>query len=238
MQGDPQRQYAQLLTPAAKSQKLLLRLQHKRLLPPEQLQRMQSAFTLWQKLLAKNIPATLWPDFADLVIFPEDEYLAVLLWPFSNRPTVQAAIGWRHLDGLLLVDQRDSAAWLSQQDSRLIIPLQLADRIGQAAWIAASRELSPWQARLVDCLAVVDADAALDLLGLLRRQATAPWPSEPAEPELQAAVPRVWFALWRARGQSVSLSKLQQSADQAQPAIDWLEQAGRVAAEAGGFRLR
>lgn len=238
MQGDPQRPYAQLLTPAAKSQKLLLRLQHKKLLSPADLSRTQAAFALWQKLLAKNIPSTVWPHFADLLLFPEEEYIALLLWPFENRLAVQTAIRWRHLQGLLLVDQRDHAAPLSQQFGHLVIAMALADRIGEQAWVAASRQLTSWQLTMMDALGTVDQDAALDLLGLFRQQSAAPWTGLEPTADLVPSVNQIYFCLWRARGQVVVERTLLKAHSDALAAVQWLNDAAHlVTVVEEGYRL-
>lgn len=238
MQGNPERPYAQLLTPAAKSQKLLLRLQHKRLLPSTEIERTQSVFAIWQKLLQKNIPSTPWPGFADLVLFPEESYIALLLHPFQHAATVRAAAGWRHLDGYLLVDQRKEAALLTAVDDHLVISAQLVDRIGARAWQALSRDIAPWQAALVNALRAADQDAALDLLGLLRQHATAPWSDLTLPAELATAVQAVYFRLWRARGGAVSRESLGGTAGQTTAALAWMSSVSLVSAEDGFFRLQ
>src|SRR5690554_1553820 len=112
---DPQRPYAQLLTPAAKSQKLLLRLQHKKFLAPDQIGRSRDTFALWQKLLAKNIPSVPWPQFADIVLFPADKYIALQLWPFANLDVLEEAYRIRYIDGYILIDGREKAPYLALQ---------------------------------------------------------------------------------------------------------------------------
>lgn len=238
MQGNPERPYAQLLTPAAKSQKLLLRLQHKKLLSAADVERTQVIFAIWQKLLQKNIPSTPWPEFADLMIFPAEEYIALLLHPFGQLTAVQEAVGWRHLDGYLLLDQRPDAELLVVRDDHLLISTQLMDRIGARAWQAASRGIVPWQASLVKALAVTDQDAALDLLGLLRQYAAAPWAGLELPEQLLVPVQRVYFALWRARGRAVSGERLGTTSVHAMAALDWLVRVSVAESVNEHFRLR
>ncbi len=238
MQGNPERPYAQLLTPAAKSQKLLLRLQHKKLLTPTEMSRWQAVFAVWQKLLQKNIPSTPWPGFADLLLFPEEWYIALLLHPFDQVSTVKAAAGWRHLDGYLLVDHRPEAAMLLAVDAHLVISLQLVDRIGSRTWQAVSQEIAPWQAELVNGLCVRDQDAALDLMGLVRQQKSEPWGGLNLPEGLAGAVQAVYFALWRARGAVVSRDRLDVLPGQVTAALDWMMAAALVEEAGGLFRLR
>lgn len=237
MQGNPERPYAQLLTPAAKSQKLLLRLQHKKLLPPDDLSRWQAVFAVWQKLLQKNIPSTPWPGFADLLLFPEEWYIALLLHPFEHTPDIKAAADWRHLDGYLLVDHRPEAAMLMAMDEHLVIPLQLVDRIGARTWQAVSRDIAPWQAELVNGLYIRDQDAALDLIGLLRQQASEPWGGLALPETLRDAVQAVYFSLWRARGAAVSRDRLAVLPGEVAAALDWMIAAELVEDSGGLLRL-
>ena len=204
---DPKRPYAQLLTPAAKSQKLLLRLQHSHLLPTVDITRSQAVFTLWQKLLAKNIPSTPWPHFADLLLYPDNLYLPLLVWPFPSLAPLEQAVEERYVSGLLLVDCREEAPLLAIREERPVVAGVLADRLGIAAWQLLSKKLTPWQKAMIGGLSLKRADAVIDLIGMLRKYSDSPWPGAAKQapaPDLAEA----FFALWRAGGAGISERRL------------------------------
>ncbi len=207
MQGDPQRPYAQLLTPVAKSQKLLLRLQHKKLSSAEQIQHAQHVFHIWQALLQKNIPSTPWPSFADLMMFLDGLYLPVLVAPFSQLEVVRLAYQERTIDGYLLLNHLGDSP-LSVTDSReALIGLQLLDRMGRSAWLVASRPLTSWQTALVHSVSPRDTDTALDLLHLLATETERLWGDSSSRlPE--SLLIGVYFRLRRSQGGWVSISRL------------------------------
>ncbi len=205
---DPERPYAQLLTPAAKSQKLLLRLRHQKLLPTADLLRSQAIFSLWQKLLAKNIPSTPWPSFADLLLYPDDQYLALRFWPFGDLSPLEQAYRARYIDGYVLVDGREEAPPVALEGQKLVVALSLADRIGRRLWQWLGGQLSPWQSQTAAALPPLDADGALDLMGLLRQYGQAPWPENAAGAPPEAQLAKGFFILWRARSNAVSISRL------------------------------
>lgn len=226
---DPERPYAQLLTPAAKSQKLLLRLRHKKLLPVADIIRSQAVFTLWQKLLAKNIPSTPWPYFADLVLYPEEQYLALRLWPFGDLAPLQQAYQDRYIDGYLLVDGREAAPSVTVEGQKLVVALSLADRLGQRLWQWLGVELTAWQSQMVLALPNLDADGALDLMGMLRQYSQAPWPDAESDGPNFAELAKAFFLLWRARGHEISAGRLsEQGVD---GAVRWLAANCKVVVE-------
>lgn len=234
---DPERPYAQLLTPVAKSQKLLLRLQHDRLLPSADIMRSQAIFTLWQKLLAKNIPSTPWPSFADILLYPDDQYLALKVWPFGDLSDIEKARQERHLAGYLLVDARKDAACLGVQGQKLVVSVDLVDRIGSRMWQWLGGELSPWQNQVAASVAVLDVDAALDLIGLLRQLLASPWPQGLADAPPFTDLAQAFFAVWRARGNAVTFRRLaEQSLD---VAASWLStQSGTMIKTEKGFAIK
>lgn len=206
---NPERPYAQLLTPVAKSQKLLLRLQHNKLLPAADIIRAQAIFALWQKLLAKNIPSTPWPNFADLLLYPDEQYLALQLWPFGDLTAIEAAHQARHIAGYLLVDARADAPCLGVQGQKLVVSADLADRIGSPMWQWLGGQLSPWQSQTAAILAIaLDKDGALDLIGMLRQLQESPWPQGVAAAPPFADLAHAFFSVWRARGNRVAPSRL------------------------------
>ncbi len=234
---DPERPYAQLLTPAAKSQKLLLRLQHKKLLPKDYIVRSQAVFTLWQKLLAKNIPSTPWPYFADLILYPEERYLALRLWPFGDLTPLQEAYQARYIDGYLLVDPREEAPPVAVEGQKLVAALSLADRLGQRLWQWLGQELTAWQTQVVLSLPQIDADGALDLLGMLRQYDHPLWPEAASNGPQFAEQAKAFFLLWRARGQEISARRLAEQG--VLDAASWLASScGQVIATEKGFALR
>lgn len=223
---DPQRPYAQLLTPIAKSQKLLLRLRHGQLLPATDLRHSQAVFALWQKLLAKNIASTLCPPFADIMIYPDDKYIALKLWPASDLSAVKRAYQQRYLTGYLLVDAKADAPYLAVHECKLIVAGRLADRIGSKMWQWLSGTLSSWQSKMVDSITELDADGALDLIGLLRSLRQSPWGQESLSAPPFAELAQTFFLVWRARGNTVDPQRLANG--EAVLAADWLCEASEI----------
>lgn len=78
---DPQRPYAQLLLPIAKSLKLLRRAQHHRYVDKRSFAKHQAVYAIWQKLAAKNIPACPGTFVCDLFIYPANYYIGLLVDP-------------------------------------------------------------------------------------------------------------------------------------------------------------
>lgn len=235
---DPERPYAQLLTPVAKSQKLLLRLRHQKLLPTPELVHSQAVFTLWQKLLAKNIASTPWPYFADILLFFEDQYIALKLWPFGDLITLERAYQERYLAGYLLVDAREVAPNLAIEGQKLVVAASLADRLGSQLWQWLGDVLSPWQSKMVTSLPALNADAALDMIGLLRQYNQAPWPDGTANAPAFAELAHAFFIVWRARGNTVAWRRLA-GLGVSEAAIAWLsENSGVVELTGKGYAMR
>lgn len=224
---DPQRPYAQLLTPVAKSQKLLLRLRHQKLLPVPELTRSRAVFALWQKLLAKSIPSTPWPYFADILLFPEDQYIALRLWPFGDLAALEQSYQERYLTGYLLVDVRETEPCLAVQGQKMVIANRLADRIGREMWQWLSGTLSPWQRQMVTSLPFLDVDGALDLIGLLRQYDRSPWPEEVQDAPAFADLALALYQLWRARGNAVTFRRLDELGI-SKAAIIWLSERSEI----------
>lgn len=76
---DPQRPYAQLLTPIAKSLKLLRRARHHRLVDSAQFAKHEAIYRTWQKLSAKGIAACPASFAVDLLIFTDRYYIGVVV---------------------------------------------------------------------------------------------------------------------------------------------------------------
>lgn len=237
MQGDPQRPYAQLLTPAAKSQKLLLRLQHKKLTGPEQIRRAQLVFRVWQAFLQKNIPSTLWPSFCDLMMFLDGQYLPVLIAPFGQLDAVRLAYSERTIDGYLLLNALQDFPLSVTSAGEALVGMQLLDRLGRKGWLAASKPLIRWQIALVESVAPKDADTALDLLRLIGTQAACPWHDCPDSlPEMLLA--EIYFRIWRAQGGLVTVSRLGDHPLVGDAADYLAASVPAVACEDGSYRFR
>ena len=192
-------------------------------------------FSLWQKLLAKNIPSCPWPCLADLLLYIEEQYVAVELWPFANIELLQQAWQERCLNGFVLVDPRPESPWLMPWGEKMVINGRLADRLGSRTWLWLGQPLSAWHCSLLANITGLDADGALDLIGLMRRFAAAPWPTmEGATPPLADLAP-AFFDIWRAGGNPVTEQRLGRSA----AAAAWLSRhSSAIAQTEAGFALR
>lgn len=217
MTWDPQRSYAQLLTPAAKSQKLLLRLRHHEILENEKTSRAQHAFAVWQQLLSKNIPSTLWPEFCDVMLYPASSYIALLLWPFHGLETLESALKTGVIDGFVLLDTQDKAPHLRLSGDHLVISHRMVERLGEQGWLVAARKPATWQQCLIASQEGLDVAAAADLLRCLSRVPECPWENQRVDP----VVYRVFFRLFRSGGRHINLVKLE---SEEKKAAYWLAQ--------------
>jgi hypothetical protein len=115
------------------------RLAHEKLFSRDAADKTLALFSVCQKLLAKNIPVTAWPQGIQAMAFPADKYLGLFLDAGAGEQPLREY--FRALDGVLCVRTDDQLLGVSQGVLSLGVPV--FDRLGESLLAACSRPLTP-----------------------------------------------------------------------------------------------
>lgn len=163
---DPQRPYAQLLTPIARSIKLLRRAQHHKVVDKEQFAKHEAILQVWQKLSAKGIPACPASFMTDLFIFPENgAYLGVIV---ENKRASTILISLHQLeilDGLICVHTKGKL--LKAEGNFISLHPSIFDFLNVGLLQLLAKGLSVSQARAVSASTFDSIGIAVQFLQLL-----------------------------------------------------------------------